>query len=139
MNFDSSAAYPYVFATHVSFAVISFCYFAIRGYWMLTDNEILTAKINTIAPHVVDTILLASAITLTIIIQQYPLFQDWLTVKAIALVVYILLGTVALKRGKTRLQRTTAFIAALGTFAFIASVAYYHHPMGLLYAAELPY
>jgi len=127
------ANYPIVFTIHITSAAVSFCYFVLRGYWMLTESGLQNARINKVVPHVIDTILLGSAILLTTIIQQYPVTHDWLTIKVIALIAYILLGMLALKYGKTKPQKITAFIAAICTFCFIVSVAYYHQPLGLFY------
>jgi len=102
---------------------------------MIRDNNLLNHKLIRILPHIVDTILLVSAIALTIILSQYPFLADWLTVKFFALIAYIIFGTIALKRGKTRKIRIVALSGALLTFAFVASVAYYHHPLGIF--AEL--
>jgi uncharacterized membrane protein SirB2 len=55
-----------------------------------------------------------------------------LTVKVVALVGYIAVGTVALKRGRTQAIRRTAFFAAAIVFFFIYSVARTHSPLGLL-------
>jgi uncharacterized membrane protein SirB2 len=81
-----------------------------------------------ILPHIVDTTLLISAITLTILIQQYPIQNAWLSAKLIALIFYILCGTIALKRGKTPRQRKTAFVLALVTVFYILAVAQSHSP-----------
>jgi uncharacterized membrane protein SirB2 len=74
-------------------------------------------------PHVIDTLLLASALTLVVWSHQYPGAQNWLTAKLLALIVYIGLGTVALKRGRTKGARIAAFIAALLVFGYIVKVA----------------
>jgi uncharacterized membrane protein SirB2 len=76
-----------------------------------------------ITPHVVDTALLASAIALAVMIRQYPLVNSWLTAKTLGLVAYIGLGTIALKRGRTRGLRIAAFCGALLVFAYIIAVA----------------
>ena len=128
-----TAIYPYVFVLHIACAAVSFLYFLLRGYWMLADSTILYQNVNKIAPHIIDTILLSSAVILTLIIEQYPIANSWLTIKLIFLLLYIILGSIALKRGKTKTQRAIAFIAALCTFSFIVSVAYFHHPMGVFY------
>lgn len=99
---------------------------------MIRENNMLNQKWVKILPHVIDTILLLSAIALTILISQYPFYADWLTVKLVALIVYIILGTVALKRGKTKTTRCIALAGAILTFAFMFSVARTHSPMGLL-------
>ncbi|MEX0943936.1 MAG: SirB2 family protein [Pseudomonadales bacterium] len=125
---------PYLiaFSTHVTCAVISISFFCLRGYWMLRESPLLSHPVVRIAPHLIDTVLLASAIVLSIMLRQYPFVHGWVTVKVIALVGYILLGTVALKRGRTKTIRQMAFVGALVLFGFIVSVAYYHHPLGVL-------
>lgn len=122
--------YSLTLIIHTVCAAVSLFLFVLRGIWMLTDNKLLQAKVVRITPHVIDSALLLSAIALTVQTNQYPLSNAWLTVKIIALVMYILLGVVALKRGKTRKQRIVAFVLALITFAFIVSVALLHHPLG---------
>jgi uncharacterized membrane protein SirB2 len=72
---------------------------------------------------------------LTTVIQQYPFTTDWLTMKVVLLVVYVVLGSIALKRGRTRAARATAFVAALVTVAFLFSVARAHHPLGVMAGA----
>jgi len=73
--------------------------------------------------HVIDTVLLASALVMVVWSHQYPFAQNWLTAKLFALIVYIGLGTVALKRGNTKRVRAAAFIGALLVFAYIVKVA----------------
>ena len=65
------------------------------------------------------------------VIHQYPFVTGWLTMKVALLVVYVLFGSVALKRGRTRGMRVAAFFAALLTVAFLYSVARAHHPLGV--------
>ncbi|MBJ7313487.1 SirB2 family protein [Rugamonas sp. CCM 8940] len=66
---------------------------------------------------------IASAVTLAVTSAQYPLAQGWLSAKVVALLLYIVLGTIALKRGKTRAVRATAFAAALACFGYIVAVS----------------
>jgi uncharacterized membrane protein SirB2 len=108
---------------HVTCAALSGSFFLLRGFWMLLGSGMLQQRWVKIAPHVIDTVLLGSAITLAVWSSQYPLAQNWLSAKVVALVAYIILGTVALKRGKTRTVRATAFVAALLVFAYIVKVA----------------
>ncbi len=96
---------------------------------MLTESDWLQKKWVKIAPHIIDTTLLASAITLAVILQISPLEQTWLLAKIIGLLVYIILGTVALKRGKTKPVRVTAFILALLTFGYVVKVALTKSPL----------
>jgi uncharacterized membrane protein SirB2 len=123
--------YEPLFYTHVTCAIASISLFCVRGFWMLTDNSLLDHRVVRVAPHVIDTILLASAIALTFQINHFPFLNAWLTVKFFALITYIILGTIALRRGKTKRHRTVAFVLSVGIFAFIVSVAYYHHPLGV--------
>ncbi|HMY91216.1 MAG TPA: SirB2 family protein, partial [Nitrosomonas sp.] len=81
-----------------------------------------------ILPHVNDTVLLLSAIMLAITIQQNPLENSWLTAKVIGLLTYILLGMVALRFGKTRRTKITAWIMALMVFGYIVLVALTKNP-----------
>ncbi|NMM38215.1 MAG: SirB2 family protein [Glaciimonas sp.] len=108
---------------HITCAALSGGLFLLRGFWMLVDSSILQRRWVRIAPHVIDTLLLTSALVMVFWSGQYPFVQNWLTAKVIALVVYIGLGTVALKRGKTKAVRVAAFISALLVFAYIVGVA----------------
>lgn len=80
----------------------------------------------------IDTVLLTAALMLMTIVQQYPFVDAWLTVKVVLLVVYIGLGTVALKVQRPRRVRLIAFAAALAVFGYIVTVARAHDPLGLL-------
>ena len=108
---------------HITFAALSGSFFLLRGLWMLADSPLLQRRWVKVVPHVVDTLLLASALVLVFWSGQYPFVQSWLTAKVLALVAYIVLGTVALKRGKTKGVRVFALLAALASFACIVAVA----------------
>lgn len=108
---------------HMACAALSGSLFVLRGIWMLRDSAMLQRRWVRVAPHVVDTLLLASALILVIWSRQYPFVQNWLTAKIIALIVYIALGAIALKRGRNKTVRVCAFIAALAVFAYIGLVA----------------
>lgn len=114
---------------HVSCASISYVLFVIRGIWMIRNSSWLQRRWVRVMPHVVDTILLASAVTMVIIIWQYPLVAPWLTAKVIALLVYVALGMVALRRGKSKRVRVAAWIAAQTVFAYIVAVAFTRTPL----------
>jgi uncharacterized membrane protein SirB2 len=108
---------------HMLCAVLSIVGFTVRGVWMLRDSAMLQKKWVKIAPHIIDTLLLATAFAMAFMLSQYPFTVDWLTAKLIALIAYIVLGVVALKRGKTKPVRAVAFVLALVTFAYILGVA----------------
>lgn len=117
---------------HLATLTITLALFLLRGAWMMADSPRLQARWVRIVPHVNDTLLLLSGIALAVLIQQYPLVHGWLTAKLLALIVYIVLGTLALKRGKTKSQRVAAWFAALLTFGYMVAVALAHDPLPFL-------
>ena len=117
---------------HVTAVVVSGTGFFLRGLLMLNDSPLLQRRLLKVLPHIVDTVLLGSAITMALISTQYPFVQPWLTAKFFGLLAYILLGTVALKRGRTLGMRVSAFFAALLVYAWIVSVAITKNLAGFL-------
>lgn len=109
--------------THVTCAVISYAGFFVRGVWMLRGSAMLERRWVKIAPHVNDTVLLVSAIAMAAMSRQYPIVHGWLTVKVLALVLYIGLGMMALRPGRARPQGIAAWIAAQLVFVYIVLVA----------------
>ena len=123
--------YEIVKIVHVGCAALTLVSFSLRGIWMLHWPEMLKRAAVRIVPHVIDAVLLASAIVLMIQTRQYPLAQAWLTAKIAAVVVYIVLGSVALKRGRTRAIRIGAWVGALATYGYIVAVALTHDVLPL--------
>lgn len=117
-------------AVHVGAAALSITLFIVRGAWMLASPGRLGARWMRIVPHVIDTVLLVSALSLAWQIG-FAANIRWLGAKIAALVVYIVLGTIALKRGPTRGIRIAAFVAAVATFCSIVSVAVTKSPLGI--------
>jgi len=117
-------SYALVKNIHLICVGLTFISFSLRYIWMLCESNLLQSRITKIAPHIIDTVLLVSAITLALQIQQYPLSSPWITAKIGALVLYIIAGTVALKRGKTKSIRTIAGIIAYLAFIYMVLVAY---------------
>lgn len=113
---------------HMTFAALSGMLFLLRGVLMLQDSALLQQRWAKVVPHVIDTVLLASALVMVFWSAQYPFVEGWLTAKVLALIAYILLGTIALKRGKTKQVRLVAFLAALAVFAYIVKVALTRQP-----------
>lgn len=114
---------------HVVCALLSISGFVGRGILMIQESALLTARWLKIAPHVVDTLLLVSAIVLA---SQWGLAafdMPWLWAKVIALLLYIGLGVVALRAGRTRAMRISAWVAAIAVFAYIVSVAISKNPL----------
>jgi uncharacterized membrane protein SirB2 len=108
---------------HMAFALASGSLFLLRGVWMLQESAMLQRRWVKSVPHIVDTLLLISAVIMAVWSGQYPFVQSWLTAKVIALIAYIALGAIALKRGRSKTVRACAFIAALAVFFYIGSVA----------------
>ncbi|MHB0974315.1 MAG: SirB2 family protein [Thiobacillus sp.] len=125
-------AYSLLKHVHLATIAITLTLFLLRGAWMMADSPRLRARWVRIVPHVNDTLLLISGFGLAITLGQYPLVDGWLTAKLFALIAYIVLGTVALKRGKTRRRRIAAWIAALLVFGYIVAVAVAHDPLPFL-------
>lgn len=117
---------------HTLAAVISIAGFVLRGYWMLVDSCWLKHRITRIAPHIVDTILLSGAVGMLLMLSLNPFSQSWLLAKIVALVLYILLGTVALRRGPTLQVRVLAFVTALLTYGYVVGVAISKSPASWL-------
>ncbi len=108
---------------HVSCVALTISLFLLRGFWMLQDSARLQQRWVKILPHVIDATLLTSALLLAWTLNQYPGVHSWLTAKVLALLVYIGLGTIAIKRGKTKRTRVIAWLAAILVFGYIVSVA----------------
>ena len=109
--------------THVICVALSYAGFVLRGIWMMRDSRMLERRWVRVLPHVVDTVLLASAIALAVMLKQYPLVEPWLTAKVVALLFYIGLGMIALSYGSTRRLRFGAWIMAQAVFLYIVGVA----------------
>jgi len=121
-------------ALHAASALASLTLFIIRGRWMMAMPERLQQRWVKVVPHVVDTVLLLSAIALVWQLGGLEALgtQSWLGAKLAALFAYIALGSVALKRGRTRRIRVIAFCAALAVFGYIVSVATTKSPAGFV-------
>ena len=125
-------AYSLLKNLHLTTIALTLALFVLRGVWMMASSPRLQARWVRIVPHINDSLLLASGISLAVLMQQYPLVHGWLTAKFFALILYIVLGTFALKRGKTRGQRIAAWVAALLVFGYMVAVAITHDPFPFL-------
>lgn len=114
---------------HVSCVAVSYALFVLRGAWMIRESPLPGRRLVSVVPHVVDTALLASAIAMAVTIRQYPFVAGWLTAKLLALVCYIGLGMIALKRGRTRRIRMASWMAAQAVFFYIVAVAVMRNPL----------
>lgn len=113
---------------HITLAISSICLFCIRFHWALASSPQLHERWVKILPHVIDTTLLCCGVYLMISMQFWPTQQPWLLVKLSALVVYILLGTFAIKRGKTQKIKRNTGILAIIVYFYMINVAISHKP-----------
>ena len=116
---------------HVGAAAISLALFLLRAGWMLASPGRLQARWVRIVPHCVDTVRLGSALWLAWQLGVEGT-RGWLAAKVVGVLVYIVAGTIALKRGRTLRVRIVALVAALATFGYIVSVALTRSPLGFL-------
>ena len=130
--------YLQIRTVHIASVLASGSLFFLRGFALnvLGVRWVMATSVNFLS-YAIDTVLLTAALMLTTIVQQYPFVDSWLTAKVLLLIVYIGLGSFALKRGKTRKTRLAFWLAALAVFAFIFSVARAHHPLGALAGLKL--
>ena len=115
--------YATLLAIHLATIAISLALFLLRNAWRMTDSPMLAKKWVKIVPHANDAVLLAAAIGMLVVAGLNPLEHGWLMAKILALVVYIVLGSIAIKRGETPRQRILAFIGSLIAFGYIVAVA----------------
>ncbi len=114
----SGAVFIWVKAVHVTCAVISASFFVVRALWMLQGSSRLQLLWVRIAPHVIDTLLLLSGVYLASLWD----WATWILVKLVAVVIYIVLGFVALHGSNPRAQRAS-LVGALVAVAFVFMIA----------------
>lgn len=113
---------------HMTCVIISISLFVLRGVLSLNGSNWRQSMWLRIAPHGVDTLLLASALWLAFTIHQYPFVHGWLTAKVLGLLAYIVLGKYALGANTSAALRPVAFVAALLCVTYIVGVAMTHSP-----------
>lgn len=116
---------------HIAAVIASGSLFFVRGLAVNLGAQWAMAAPLRYLSYAIDTALLAAAVMLAAMLHQYPFVHGWLTTKVLLLVVYIVLGSLALKRARTQRMRWVAFLAALLVFGYIVSVARAHHPLGI--------
>jgi uncharacterized membrane protein SirB2 len=127
---DVTAWYPELKATHISLVLISGLLFALRGALVLAGRSWAMARPWRLLSYGIDTLLLAAGVTLWAVLSLNPVASPWLGVKLLLLVLYIVLGSLALKRAPTPALQRASYAGALGVYLFMISVALAHHPLG---------
>lgn len=111
---------------HMTMAALTIAGFLLRGFWAWRVPRLLALKPVRIGPHVIDTVLLASAVALLFAYGWNPLDHGWLMAKIGLLLVYIGLGMAALKPRFAPPVRFAAFLGAVAVFAWIVLIARAH-------------
>ena len=124
--------YPAIRLFHISCVLLSGSLFLVRGCLMLGGSACANHGLLRWLSYAIDSALLTAALMLVTLLHQYPFQQAWLTVKVLLLVIYVLLGMLALRRARSYRVRAAAFASALLVYGFIISVARTHDPLGAL-------
>ena len=124
--------YLFLKYVHLAFAVTTISGFVLRGFWMLSESDRLSQRATRIAPHVIDALFLLTGIAMVYLLSLPVLQTPWLLAKLIALLAYIILGAVALRRGPTLQIRLIAFVGALSAFAYVVGAALSKSPLSWL-------
>jgi uncharacterized membrane protein SirB2 len=127
-------SYLWLKPLHIALVLASGSLFAVRGLAVLGGRSWPMARGVRHASYGLDTLLLLAGGSLWALLGLNPLHTSWLGTKLALLLLYIVLGSLALKRARGRAARMACFLAALTCYAFMLSVARAHHPLGLFAA-----
>lgn len=122
--------YPHIRLVHIVAVLLSGTVFLLRGSGVLAGARWPMALPVRLASYAIDTVLLTAALMLVAVLPSAVFANGWLATKLVLLVVYIGLGTFALKRGRTPRVRATCFVLALAVFGCMLAIARAHHPLG---------
>ena len=114
---------------HQALAILTVTGFVLRYIWVMRSSSLAQYKLTRIAPHVVDTLFLATGIAMIIQLKLDVLSNNWLLAKFAGLIAYIVLGMIALRAGRDWRVRSLAFAAALLAFAYVVSTALSKSPI----------
>lgn len=124
--------YPQIKSAHVHLVMLSVVLFAIRGGFALFGAKWPKNAIVRYTSYTIDTALLTTAAMLLTILPGAMFANGWLTTKLLLLVLYVVLGIMAMRPDRSRLQRAILYVAALATIGFMYGIARMHHPLGWL-------
>ena len=122
--------YPHLKHAHVALVLLSGSLFLVRGAFVQMGSEWPMRASLRYSSYIIDTLLVAAAIALVWILPAAMFHNGWLTVKLVLLIAYIVLGSVGLKRGRSRRQRAIGYAGAILLFAAMYAVARTHDPLG---------
>ncbi len=124
--------YPQIKLVHVAAVVLSGSLFLLRGLAVQGGARLGMATPVRFLSYGIDIVLLSAALMLLAILPAAVFANGWLWAKLGLLIVYILLGSFALKRGRTQGMRWSCFVAALLTYGAMFTIARAHHPLGVV-------
>ena len=124
--------YPQIRAVHIVAVIASGALFALRGAGVLSGARWPMAAPLRYLSYSIDSVLLTAALMLIAVLPAALFDNQWLTVKLTLLVIYIVLGSLALKRGRSARVRGVCYVAALALFAAVVGIARTHQPLGWL-------
>ena len=87
---------------HVWCVVLSYALFITRILWKSSNSSRLKNPFVKIAPHAIDSLLLATGVTMAIILDLELFSVNWFSLKMVLLISYIGVGTIAMKSQKFR-------------------------------------
>ena len=122
--------YPQVRSVHITAVIASGALFAARGFGTLARHGWPQATAVRWSSYAVDTVLLTAAVMLVAMLPSTMFANGWLAAKLMLLVVYVVAGTMALRRSRTPRDRAVWLAAALGLYAAMVGIARLHHPLG---------
>lgn len=125
--------YPQIKWVHIAAVLASGSLFLLRGLLLqVGQNRVAMVTSVRYLSYSIDTVLLTAALMLLTILPHAMFANGWLTAKVVLLVAYVVLGTFALKRGRTPRVRLVYFLLALLVFGLMLTIARSHHPLGAL-------
>ncbi|MEM7610449.1 MAG: SirB2 family protein [Pseudomonadota bacterium] len=113
---------------HILLAAVTLTGFILRGYWALSSSPLRQQRWVRVVPHVIDTVFLLAGVAMVLQLAINPIMTPWLLAKIGGLLGYIVLGSIALRRGRTRRQRLLALLGAVSCFVYIVGVAVHKTP-----------
>jgi uncharacterized membrane protein SirB2 len=129
---DLATSYQLLKAAHVTLVLCSGALFGLRGAAVLGHHRWPMTRPAKLSSMVIDTLLLMAGVALAVLVSVQPLRDAWLAAKLLLLVVYIVLGSFALKRARTPRGRLLCCVAALSVYGHIIATAVLHHPLGMI-------
>ena len=114
---------------HLTLIALSVGLYLVRFGGHLTQSGLLQYKVMKIAPHVIDTLLIVSGLSLCFMIHQYPISAPWLTEKVLALLAYIVLAVLSIKSKRGRVFKVLTCLGALSWVVFAANMAVLKHAL----------